>query len=95
VNAIAPLIEAGNVYLPDPSIAPWVDAYIEEVCGFPNLQHDDDVDMTTQAIDRLAPAARHARNEAHEQEPDGLRNWRTMMQRRNAQTAKVSTGWGA
>ena len=30
VNAVAPLMEAGNVYLPHPSIAPWVDDFIEE-----------------------------------------------------------------
>lgn len=53
-NAIAPDIEAGNVYLPRPSIAPWVNEYVEEWASFPNGQNDDQVDATTQALDRLA-----------------------------------------
>jgi predicted phage terminase large subunit-like protein len=34
--AVSPQIEAGNVYLPHPKIAPWVDALIEEIASFPN-----------------------------------------------------------
>lgn len=51
--AISPEIEAGNVWLPDPSIAPWVHDFIEEVCGFPNSKNDDDVDAMTQALLRF------------------------------------------
>ena len=50
-NAVAPLIEAGHVYLP--AIAPWVDDLIEEAAGFPNSAHDDQVDALTQALTRL------------------------------------------
>jgi len=51
--AVQPLFEAGNVWLPDPSIAPWVHDYIEELMAFPNGRHDDQVDATTQALIRL------------------------------------------
>lgn len=44
-------IEAGNVYLP--SGASWVDDYIEEWAVFPMGADDDQVDATSQAIDRL------------------------------------------
>ena len=51
--AVSPLIEAGNVHLPHPSLCPWVDDYVEEFAGFPNGAHDDQVDQTTQALNRL------------------------------------------
>lgn len=51
--AVAPLIEAGNVYIPTDSLASWADEYVEEHAGFPNAAHDDLVDMTSQALDRL------------------------------------------
>ena len=49
-QAISPLIEAGNVYLPHPDYAPWVDDFIEECVQFPNGAHDDQVDAMTQAL---------------------------------------------
>ena len=51
--AAAPLIEAGNVHVPSEQLAPWVGDYIEEHAGFPNASHDDQVDQTSQALDRL------------------------------------------
>lgn len=51
--AVSPLIEAGNVHLPHPSLCPWVDDFVEEFAGFPNGAHDDQVDQTTQALNRL------------------------------------------
>lgn len=51
--AVSPLIEAGNVHLPNPKLAPWVDDYVEEFAGFPNADHDDQVDHTTQGLNRL------------------------------------------
>lgn len=53
-QAIMPFVEAGNVYLPDPSIAPWVHDFVEECANFPNAVHDDDVDAMTQAINYMA-----------------------------------------
>jgi predicted phage terminase large subunit-like protein len=51
--AVSPDIESGNVYLPDPSIAPWVGDLVEELCSFPNGRHDDCVDALTQALLRF------------------------------------------
>ena len=50
--AVTPLIEAGRVYLPEH--APWLHDYIEELSAFPNGEHDDQVDSTTQALRNLA-----------------------------------------
>lgn len=47
-NAIAPYIQAGNVYLP--SNAPWLEAFLEECSYFPHGRHDDQVDAMTQAL---------------------------------------------
>lgn len=52
-QAILPYLEAGNIYLPSPSIAPWIHDFIEECASFPNAAHDDDVDAMTQAITQL------------------------------------------
>jgi predicted phage terminase large subunit-like protein len=56
VRAIEPEVESGNVYLPHPSIAPWVDGFVEEAASFPNGKHDDQVDQMSQY---LAQAAKH------------------------------------
>lgn len=42
--------KAGNVYLPDPSIAPWVSDYKYELLAFPKARRDDYVDATSQAL---------------------------------------------
>jgi predicted phage terminase large subunit-like protein len=59
--AVAGLIEAGNVYLPDASIAPWVGDFVGECAAFPTGKHDDQVDSTTQALARMSTVARPAR----------------------------------
>ena len=51
--AVLPFIEARNFHIPTPALAPWVGDYVEEFAAFPNGAHDDQVDMTTQALDRL------------------------------------------
>jgi len=53
VAAVAPDIEAGNIWLPDPSIAPWIGDFIEECCSFPNGANDDSVDAMSQALIRF------------------------------------------
>jgi predicted phage terminase large subunit-like protein len=52
-SAVSPLIEAGNVYLPHPMIAPWVNEFIEQCAAFPNVTHDDLVDQMSQALKRF------------------------------------------
>jgi predicted phage terminase large subunit-like protein len=49
-NANTDIIESGNVYLPHPIIAPWVNDFIREHEVFPFGMHDDDVDATAQAL---------------------------------------------
>lgn len=50
--AVSPFIEAGNVHLPDPSLAPWVGGFIDEAAAFPNGAHDDQVDAASQGLAR-------------------------------------------
>ncbi|MBF0315598.1 MAG: phage terminase large subunit [Oligoflexia bacterium] len=52
LNAVLPMIEAGNVFLPNPLTQPWVDDFILEVCRFPKAVHDDQVDAMTQYLNR-------------------------------------------
>jgi hypothetical protein len=33
-----------------PSSAPWLEDYVYELCGFPGLKHDDQVDSTSQFL---------------------------------------------
>ncbi len=51
-NAITPLIESGRVILPE--YASWLHDYIQELSNFPNGEHDDQVDSTTQALSQMA-----------------------------------------
>lgn len=53
VHAVAPAIEAGNVYLPHPSACAWVEPFIERAAAFPNAEHDDEIDAMSQALLRL------------------------------------------
>jgi predicted phage terminase large subunit-like protein len=50
--------QAGNIVLPHPSIAPWVNAFIDEYAAFPNGAYDDRVDSGDQAINYLSSAQR-------------------------------------
>ncbi|HSC14603.1 MAG TPA: phage terminase large subunit [Gammaproteobacteria bacterium] len=51
--AIATFVEAGNVWLPDPTIAPWVEGFVEEVAMFPNGANDDQCDCASQGLNRI------------------------------------------
>lgn len=53
-SAVTATIEAGNVHLPDPSIAPWVNDFINECSAFPHGAFDDQVDTMSQALLRLS-----------------------------------------
>lgn len=52
-NAVTPFVEAGNVYLPAPTLAPWVTDLVEEAAAFPKGAHDDQVDALSQGLNRL------------------------------------------
>jgi predicted phage terminase large subunit-like protein len=49
VHSIAPLLEAGMIWVPDEQ---WAQELIEECAAFPYGEHDDLVDSTTQALMR-------------------------------------------
>jgi len=48
--ASSPQVEAGNVYLPDPAIAPWIHDFVEELADAPNGKYDDQADAAAQAL---------------------------------------------
>lgn len=52
-SAVSPLIEAGDVYIPHPMIAPWVNKFVDQCASFPNAANDDYVDQMSQALNRL------------------------------------------
>lgn len=74
VNAIAGLVEAGNVYLP--RYAEFTPEFIEQFSAFPNGTHDDMVDAATQFISKyqysLAPVKDDSMSEFDKQ----LDRWR-------------------
>lgn len=49
-NAISYLQEAGNLFIPHPTEAPWVRAFVQECSQFPKGKYDDQVDAYTQAV---------------------------------------------
>jgi predicted phage terminase large subunit-like protein len=52
-EAVSPLAEAGQVWLPSPARAPWVREWVTELIGFPHLAHDDRCDAAAMALLRL------------------------------------------
>jgi predicted phage terminase large subunit-like protein len=50
--------QAGQVYLPHPSLAPWVGVIIDQFAAFPNAAYDDAVDMFSQANKHLSLSRR-------------------------------------
>jgi predicted phage terminase large subunit-like protein len=85
VAAIVPLVQAGNVYLPETTEGDkprWVWDFIEECAAFPNAVNDDQIDATSQALTYLQPqgwafaakAARDAMRGPVPENPIELRN---------------------
>lgn len=52
-HAASPYVESGNVYLPDPTDAPWVSDFVEELAGLPNSKYNDQGDAFAQGIYKL------------------------------------------
>jgi predicted phage terminase large subunit-like protein len=48
LSAVAPLFEAGNIYLP--TNKQFTYDFVEELCGFPFMKHDDCVDCCSQML---------------------------------------------
>jgi predicted phage terminase large subunit-like protein len=57
--SISPYQESGNIYLPDPALAPWVNDFIEELSDFPHGQNDDQVDFLSQGVRWWLDRMRH------------------------------------
>lgn len=53
LSLVSPYIESGNVFLPQPTAAAWVQGFIDEVTMFPNGSTDDQCDAASQALLRL------------------------------------------
>ena len=49
-QAVQPLFEAGNVYVPSPELDESIEDYINQFTAFPNGTHDDEVDSTCQGL---------------------------------------------
>jgi len=49
-EAVAPLIESENVWIPEASRFKWVQPYRTALARFPLIKHDDEVDATTMAL---------------------------------------------
>lgn len=52
-NAVEPIFDSGNVWLPHPEEEPWIEDYVDELLAFPAAKNDDQVDTTTQALHYL------------------------------------------
>jgi predicted phage terminase large subunit-like protein len=74
-EAVSPLFEAGKVLLPKQSPA-WLSDWIEEHVVFPNGRHDDQVDTTSLALDRLRPNFRSAAGVSGVVYASPVRDWR-------------------
>lgn len=48
--AVSPIYQSGNVYYPNPTIAPWVNENLNEILGFPSMTHDDTVDCASYGV---------------------------------------------
>ena len=53
LSAVSALIEAGNVYLPNPSKFLWVQDFLTEAASFPVGSQNDQIDSMSQALTRL------------------------------------------
>lgn len=52
-SSVSPIWEAGQIYVPHPLWISEVDDWLEEIFGFPNMPHDDNVDSMVYAVRRL------------------------------------------
>ena len=55
LNIVSPIIAKGLVYLPESEthknqVKSWVEPFLNQVCAFPEVRHDDYVDASTQGL---------------------------------------------
>ena len=70
-RAASPYVQAGNIYLPHPRIAPWVIEWLTEMVKFPRAPFDDRVASAVQAILILRESVRAATWRAHAAQSKG------------------------
>ena len=66
VNAVSDLFASGVIYAPSTR---WAEEVVEEFAGFPNMEHDDLVDSSTQALLRFRQGGFIPLHSAEEDEP--------------------------
>ena len=66
VNAVSDLFASGVVWAPETR---WAEETIEQFAGFPNMEHDDLVDSTTQALLRFRQGGFVSLHSDEEEEP--------------------------
>ena len=98
LNHVAPLIEAGNVYLPASELHAWGGEIVEELSAFPNGKHDDDVDMVSSGLRRLMPkmlseSAKVALVPAGERAEQGFQELMRRKRERMAGPVRTAAGW--
>lgn len=70
-SAVSPFVEALEVHLPAPELAPWVGSLIVELTQFPLAPHDDRTDAFSQALNRLLLNPLLVDDQIHEDDEDG------------------------
>jgi len=73
LNSVTDLFKSGKVWAPEMS---WADEVIEEVARFPNAEHDDYVDSTSQALIRFRKGGFLRLDSDEEDEPTYFRRKR-------------------
>ena len=66
INSVSDLFASGKVWAPGTR---WADELIEEMAAFPNSDHDDLVDSTTQALIRFRKGGFLRLNSDEDDEP--------------------------
>jgi len=87
LSAVAPMIQAGNVFIPSTDKAGWVKDFIFECSAFPNGVNDDQVDALSQALNFLMPSGQYAQKAQFEEFTE-LPEVRTTQELYNAQFSK-------
>lgn len=80
--------ESGNIYLPHPAIAPWVNDLIEEFTSYPNGTNDDQIDAGAHAINHLTSLRR-----VWPQYRPNLKNYRIRWRDLSAHTTLLCSQW--
>lgn len=70
-NAVTPLMESGHVFLPEG--VSWVSEYIDQMAIFPAGKHDEDPDVTSQALNYLSHGTKFFGDCRFEDDPEEVK----------------------